>query len=119
VVSPTSFFVPVTGQMVDGKITVVLGDARSDFNDSYTHAHTVYVVVAPTTLMLPVAGHFSLPYMNAHFILDHIGKGDFTVQQTGESMVMTRQQNKDLPGPGNDAVYTIDLKACNPACGDE
>ncbi len=119
VVSPTSFFIPVTGQMADGKITVTLGDARSDFNDSYTHAHTVYIVVAPTTLMLPVAGHFSLPYMNAHFILDHIGKGDFTVQQTGESMVMTRQQNKDLPGPGNDAVYTIDLKACNPACGEE
>ena len=118
-VSPTSFFVPVTGQMVDGKVTVVLGDARSDFNDSYTHAHTVYIVVAPTTLNLPVAGHFSLPYMNAHFILDHIGKGDFTVQQTGESMVMTRQQNKDLPGPGNDAVYTIDLKACNPACAEE
>jgi hypothetical protein len=118
-VSPTSFFVPVTGQMADGKITLVLGDARSDFNDSYTHAHTVYIVVAPTTLMLPVAGHFSLPYMNAHFILDHIGKGDFTVQQTGESMVMTRQQNKDLPGSGNDAVYTIDLKACNPACGQE
>ena len=118
-VSPTSFFVPVTGQMTDGKITVVLGEARSDFNDSYTHAHTVYVVIAPTTLMLPVAGHFSLPYMNAHFILDHIGKGDFVVQRAGESMVMQRQQNKDLPGPGNDAVYTIDLKACNPACGDE
>jgi hypothetical protein len=118
-VSPTSFFVPVTGQMTDGKITVVLGEARSDFNDSYTHAHTVYVVIAPTTLMLPVAGHFSLPYMNAHFILDHIGKGDFVVQRAGESMVMQRQQNKDLPGPGNDAVYTIDLKACNPACGAE
>lgn len=56
---------------------------------------------------------------NAHFVLDHIGKGDFTVQQAGESMVMTRQQNKDLPGPGNDAVYTIDLKACNPARGEE
>jgi hypothetical protein len=41
------------------------------------------------------------------------------VQQAGESMVMTRQQNKDLPGPGNDAVYTIDLKACNPARGEE
>ena len=119
-VSPTSFFIPVTGQMTDGKVTLTLGDARSDFNDSYTHAHTVYIVVAPTTLMLPVAGHFSLPYMNAHFILDHIlGKDGFTVQQTGESMVMKRQQTKDLPGPGNDAVYTIDLKACNPACGDE
>ncbi len=117
-VSPTSFYIPVTGTMTDGKITVVLGDARADFNDSYTKAHTVYVVVAPTTLNLPVAGHFSLPYTNAHFIFDHIGKGDFAVQQNSESMVMTRQQTKNLPGNGNDAVYTMDLKACNPACGE-
>jgi hypothetical protein len=33
-------------------------------------------------------------------------------------MVMTRQQTKNLPGNGNDAVYTMDLKACNPACGE-
>ena len=69
--SPTSFFVPVTGQMADGKVTLVLGDARADFNESYTRAHTVYVVIAPTTLGLPVVGHFSLPYMNAHFIRPH------------------------------------------------
>jgi hypothetical protein len=119
VVSPTSFFVPVTGQMADGKVTLVLGDARSDFDDAYARAHTVYVVFAPSTLMLPVVGHFSLPYTNAHFILDHIGKGDFAVTQTGESMTLARTQDKTLPGPGNRAEYTIDLKACNPACGGE
>jgi hypothetical protein len=119
VVSPTSFFVPVTGQMADGKVTLALGDATSDFDDSYTKAHTVYVVFAPTTLMLPVVGHFSLPYTNAHFILDHIGKGDFAVTQSGESMTLSRTQDKTLPGPGNRAEYTIDLKACNPECGGE
>jgi len=119
VVSPTSFFVPVTGQMADGKVTLVLGDARSDFDDSYARAHTVYVVFAPSTLMLPVVGHFSLPYTNAHFILDHIGKGDFVVTQSSESMTLARTQDKTLPGPGNRAEYTIDLKACNPACGGE
>jgi hypothetical protein len=119
VVSPTSFLVPVTGQMADGKVTLVLGDATSDFDDSYTKAHTVYVVFAPTTLMLPIVGHFSLPYTNAHFILDHIGKGDFPVTQSGESMTLTRTQDKTLPGPGNRAEYTIDLKACNPEFGGE
>jgi hypothetical protein len=118
-VSPTSFFIPVTGQMADGKVTLVLGDARSDFDDAYTRAHTVYVVIAPTTLGLPVVGHFSLPYMNAHFILDHIGKGDYPVAQSGESMSLGRTQSKTLPGPGNRAEYTIDLKACNPACEGE
>jgi hypothetical protein len=117
--SPTSFYVTVTGQMTDGTVTLTLGDARTDFNDTYTRAHTVYVIVAPTTLGIPIVGHFSLPYMNAHFILDHIGKGDFPVQQSGEAMSISRQQNKTLPGPGNQAEYTIDLKACNPACGEE
>jgi hypothetical protein len=115
--SPTGFFIPVTGQFADGKITLVLGDARTDFSDSYTRAHTVYVVIAPSTLMLPVEGHFSLPYTNAHFILDHIVKGDFPVTQTKTSMSIEKKDERNLPANQNDAVYTIDLKACNPGCG--
>ena len=34
-------------------------------------------------------------------------------------MSLSRTQNKTLPGPGNRAEYTIDLKACNPTCGGE
>ena len=114
--SPTSFYVPVTGQYADGKITLVLGAARTDFNETYTKAHTFYVVIAPSTLMLPVMGHFTLPYMNAHFILDHLIKGDYAVQQSGKSMVLQMTTKKSLPGPQNLGVYTIDLKACNPGC---
>ena len=115
--SPTGFFIPVTGQFADGKITLVLGDARTDFNDSYTRAHTVYVVIAPSTLMLPVEGHFSLPYTNAHFILDHIAKGDYPVTQSGSAMWIEKTNERNLPANQNDAVYSIDLKACNPGCG--
>ena len=63
--SPTSFYIPVTGQYADGKVTIAMGEARADFNEAYTVAHTFYVVIAPTTMMFPVMGHFSLPYTNA------------------------------------------------------
>jgi len=115
--SPTGFYIPVTGQFADGTITLVLGEARSDFNETYARAHTLYVVIAPTTLMLPIVGHFSLPYTNAHFILDHIVNGDYGVKQAGRSMWIEKTTKKELPGNQNDAVYTIDLKACNPGCG--
>ena len=114
--SPTSFYVPVTGQYAGGKITLTLGAARTDFNDTYTRAHTFYVVIAPSTLMLPVMGHFTLPYMNAHFILDHLIKGDYDVGQAGKIMLLEMKGTKSLPGPQNLGVYSIDLKACNPGC---
>ncbi|HEY7876633.1 MAG TPA: hypothetical protein VIC55_00330 [Gemmatimonadaceae bacterium] len=114
--SPTSFYVPVTGQYAGGKITLVLGAARTDFNDTYTRAHTFYVVIAPSTLMLPVMGHFTLPYMNAHFILDHLIKGDYEVETKGKSMVLDVTTKKSLPGPQNLGVYTMEMKACNPGC---
>src|SRR6185437_2849944 len=101
--SPTSFYVPVTGQYAGGKITLTLGAARTDFNDTYTRAHTFYVVIAPSTLMLPVMGHFTLPYMNAHFILDHLIKGDYDVGQAGKIMLLEMKGTKSLPGPRTSA----------------
>ncbi len=114
--SPTSFYIPVTGQYANGQITIVMSDARTDFNDTYTRAHTFYVVIAPTTLMLPVLGHFTLPYTNAHFILDHVLKDTYAVRQSGQSMLIVKNASKDFPGKGNLATYTINLKACNPGC---
>lgn len=114
--SPTSFMIPVTGQFADGKITLTMGEAREDFNLDFVKAHTFYVVIAPTTLGLPVMGHFSLPYMPARFILDHL-KADLPVTTSGTTMTAKHVESKDLPGPQNKATYTINLKICNPGCG--
>ena len=114
--SPTSFLIPVKGQFANGKISIDFGDATTDFNTTYTRAHTLYMVVAPTTLGLPVFGHFSLPYVGAQFILHHIARGDYTVLQAGKSMVIERTDRKEFPGKGNLASYSITLKACNPGC---
>jgi hypothetical protein len=117
--SATSFYVPLTGQMVGDKITVALQPARADFSESYTQAHTVYAIAAPTTLGLPIWGHFALPYTNAHFIFDHLVSGTyntFDVKRVGEKMIIERHDDKTLRGAGNSATYTFELKACNPEC---
>lgn len=114
--SPTSFYLPITGKLVDGKVTVDAIDSRSDFVASYVKAHTVYVVEGPTTLGIPIFGQFTLPYVNAEFILNQVVKGDYSLTESGESMVMQRDTTRDRPGPGNKAVYTLTLKACNPGC---
>ncbi len=114
--SPTSFDIPVSGQLADGRISFKLEDARSDFNDTYTTAHTVYVVMTPLTLGLPVWGHFTLPYKNAHFVLQHF-VFDYPVKQSGKSMVIEKNDVQDRPAAGNKAHYTLTLKACNPGCG--
>lgn len=114
--SPTSFYIPITGTYGNGKVTLALSDARADFNMDYTKARTFYVTMAPTTLMLPVMGHFTLPYVGAGFILPHVLKGDFPVQTVGKTLVIQSTASKDFPGNQNDAVYTIDMKICNPDC---
>ena len=118
--SATSFYIPLSGTLVGNKITVNMEPSRADFNEAYTKAHTVYAVTAPTTLGLPVWGHFALPYMNAHFIFEHLIKdgsdNSFDVTRSGDKMIIDRKVNKTLPGNGNSATYTLQLKACNPDC---
>jgi chaperonin cofactor prefoldin len=116
--SPTSFFIPLTGQMVDGKIKFTMDAARTDFNLTLVKAHSFYVVIAPTTLMLPVLGHFDLPYMDAHFIMGHMFTADaeYPVTMAAKSMSIQSTFDKEFPANGNKATYTMDLKACNPGC---
>ena len=114
--SPTSFYIPVTGHYANGKVDFALGDARTDFNMTYVRGRTFYVVISPYTLGLPVTSAFSLPYMDAHFLLGHFGFS-YPVTQTGDSMLVQAHEKPSFPRPGNKADYTFDLKLCNPACG--
>jgi hypothetical protein len=43
-------------------------------------------------------------------------KDDFPVTTQGQTMMLQRTDSRDYPGRGNDAVYTFQLKACNPGC---
>jgi hypothetical protein len=119
--SPTSFYIPVTGQFANGAITLTLGDARTDFNPTYTKAHTSYVVTAPSTLMLPVMGHFTLPYKDAHWIVYSAmdfkdGAPVLTVASGPNSMKVDREFDTKHPGAQNMGHYTMHLTLCNPGC---
>jgi hypothetical protein len=120
--SPTAFYIPITGEYANGRITLTLGDARTDFNPTYTKAHTVYGVAAPSTLMLPVYGHFSLPYKDAHWIVYSAmdfknGAPVLTVSSGAHSMKVDRTFDTRHPGAQNLGHYTMHLTLCNPGCG--
>ena len=120
--SPTAFYIPVTGQFANGTISLALGDARTDFNPTYTKAHTVYGVAAPSTLMLPVYGHFSLPYKDAHWIVYSAmdfknGAPVLTVSNGAHAMKVDRTFDTRHPGAQNLGHYTMHLTLCNPGCG--
>jgi hypothetical protein len=115
--SPTSFYIPVTGEYANGRVTFRIDDARSDFIDAYVKARTFYVVASVYTMSVPILGHFSLPYQNAHFILNHFAF-DYPAVQTKDSIVIEKNDSQDRPRlPANESYYILKLKACNPACG--
>lgn len=113
----TSFDIPVSGKLNPGSLTFKLGDAISDFDVSLDalHAHTFYVVISPLTLMLPLSGHTQLPYMNAHFVLQH---HDFTypVAMGAKAFLIDKTDDQDRIGPGNKAHYTLHIQLCSPRC---
>jgi hypothetical protein len=120
--SPTAFYIPVTGQFANGTITLTLGDARTDFNETYTRAHTGYVVTAPTTVGLPVMGHFTLPYKDAHWIVYSAmdfkdGAPMLAVASSANAMKVDRSFDTKHPGAQNMGHYTMHLTLCNPGCG--
>lgn len=119
--SPTAFFIPLTGQFANGDISLTLGEARTDFNATYTKAHTVYAVLAPSTLMIPIYGHFSLPYKDAHWIVYSAmdfkdGAPVLTVSSGTHSMKIDRTFDTKHPGSQNLGHYTMHLTLCNPGC---
>jgi hypothetical protein len=121
IISPTAFYIPITGQFADGRISLTLGEARTDFNPTYTKAHTVYGVAAPSTLMLPVYGHFSLPYKDAHWIVYSAmdfknGAPVLKVSSGAHQMKVDRTFDTRHPGAQNLGHYTMHLALCNPAC---
>ena len=119
--SPTAFYIPVTGQFANGAITLTLGDARTDFNPTYTKAHTSYVVTSPSTVMLPVMGYFTLPYKDAHWIVYSAmdfkdGAPVLTVASSSKAMKVDRAFDTTHPSSQNLGHYTMHLTLCNPGC---
>lgn len=116
VLTPTSFLIPVEGTIVGKKLTLRMLASTIDFTTAT--ARGVYVFFGPGTLGIPLTTTFTLPYKDAHWILEK-GLGgtqtEFEIKTAGKKMTIERTSKVDKPGSAS-AKYTMDLQACNPGC---
>lgn len=116
VLTPSSFLIPVEGTIVGKKLTLRMLPATIDFTTAT--ARGVYVFFGPGTLNVPLVTTFTLPYKDAHWILEK-GLGgtqtEFEVKTVGKKMTIERSSKVDRPG-NSAAKYTMELQACNPGC---
>jgi hypothetical protein len=120
-VVPTSFFIPVEGEIRDRKLVLVLGPARTDFNEVYTVATGSYHIMGGYAGAMGGYTSFTLPYKKAHFIIEtatRAYKGPFEIPIIVEKERMTAQKEfVDKSGtPKGHADYSLTVRLCNPAC---
>ena len=114
---PTAFNVAVDGDLVGSKLTLRLGDARSDFADSL-EAHVTYVLVGPM-ILAPIIVKYDLPFAKAHLLLFRAmndGPIEIPVSVTTKTMTLARNLTRKRPAQGNVVDYTLNIRACNPGC---
>lgn len=116
VLTPTSFLIPVEGTIVGKKLTLRMLASTIDFTTAT--ARGVYVFFGPGTLGVPLTTTFTLPYKDAHWILEK-GLGgtqtEFEVKTAGKKMTIERTSKVDKPGNAS-AKYSFEMQACNPGC---
>ena len=119
--SPTAFYIPVEGDLVKDTLTLRVQDARFDFDEKKTAAHALYFLVGPlgTTFF-----DNPLPYQNAHHIIiqsmnareSRTAELKVGVDSAARRTTVARDFTRDFKNEGATATYTLNLKACNPAC---
>ncbi|HEX5820110.1 MAG TPA: hypothetical protein VFY20_14575 [Gemmatimonadales bacterium] len=118
---PTSFFIPIEGEIRDRKLVLVLGPARTDFNELYTVATGNYYISGGYAGAMGGYTSFNLPYKKAHFIIEtatRAYKGPFEIPiVVGQDLMTARKEFVDKSGtPKGHADYHLTVSLCNPAC---
>lgn len=118
---PSSFRIPVEGELVGTRLDLRLSAATHDFDGAV--ARGMYAIAGPKTLGIPLFTNFTLPYKGAHWIFTHTLVGDggvgelpVLVNRAAKTMTIERTVELDRPGSNNTAHYSLRLKACNPGC---
>lgn len=118
---PSSFRIPVEGELVGTRLDLRLSAATHDFDGAV--ARGMYAIAGPKTLGIPLFTNFTLPYKGAHWMFTHTlvgagGAGELPVRidRVAKTMTIERTVDLDRPGSGNTAHYSLRLKACNPGC---
>ena len=115
--APNSFLINVDGVLEKDSLSIVVGDAVSDFKAK--HRVGVLILSPLTGGLGPQFTWYELPFQNAHHVFAR-GSNDqaMKLKLVTEGKVMTAEgtfTNKvDKPKAKGD--YKITLKACNPGC---
>jgi hypothetical protein len=112
----TSFDIPVSGTLNGQTLALTLGAARHDFDPGYVVGSTNAIIVSPLAL-IPVRNHYTMPFKDVHFILNHFFPGTpWQVLTAGTGREIVAQSVQSRPMSSNKADYTLDVHVCDPAC---
>lgn len=106
--TPAYFFVPVQGELANGKITLRLMDAKVDFTDLVKN-RLVLVAVQPA-LPVPMIKTFDFPVEKAHYVLTRgmQPRGgslpEFTITVSGDKSGISREFTRDATTPDGSVV---------------
>jgi hypothetical protein len=115
---PNGFYIPIKGEMQNGKIIINVEEATKDLSD-IIQAQILYVFVEPA-LPIPSVQKIKAPLQKARFILDRgmRAKPTFEVVTTKDQLKIERSftRTEDLKNADALIDFKVDVKACNPTC---
>ena len=116
---PTGFYIPVEGEITDGKVTVRMLAPAKDFEPKIVKGHIVNIFVEPITLV-PQIVTTETPYQNAFFILSRsIGQEriyDLTLDKVKKETRIVRDFTREYKDPAGGYVinWNVSVNATNP-----
>ena len=115
--APNSFLINVTGVLEKDSLSIVIGDAVSDFKAK--HRVGVLILSPLTGGLGPQFTWYELPFRDALHVFSR-GSNDQAMKMTltteGKLMQAEGKFTNKVEKPSVTANYKISLKACNPGC---
>ena len=115
---PHGFYIPVKGELHNGKITLNIEEATKDLSDAI-QAEIFYVFLEPS-LPIPSVQRVDAPLQKAQFIFSRgmRAKPEFDVVTTKDQLKIERtfKRTEDLKDADILIEWKVDVKACNPSC---
>lgn len=114
--TPKSFFIPVSGEVANDRVTLRLGTARFDFEED-TEATGYYMMLSG--LLGFQFDRVSLPYKGAHHVITR-ATGDglivIPVKRTSANEVAERHFARPKETGGSKANYSLSVRICGGGC---
>ncbi len=115
---PHGFYIPIKGELHNGKITLKIEEATKDLSDTLS-AEIIYVFLEPS-LPIPSVQKVNAPTEKAHFIFSRgmRTKPEFDLVTTKDQLKIekTFKRTEDMKDADILIEWKVDVKACNPSC---